>query len=123
MAEQGSLAQALEVLGDFFDSMSPYKQEQLKRMQQFNEKVKRFPRLFPRYFVDDSGKTPRVLDIQEEYPNAKYFQFGFHRGYQHVFDDKGVRLFMCEHGIFDKREDCQKAVEHLIELRSKPFEW
>lgn len=114
MAEQGSLDQAWEVLGDMFDSMDPHHQRELKRMQKMNERFKRFPSLFPKFIVDDRGNKPKVTNLQEEFPNAKYFQFGFSHGYQYIFDDQGHRLMMCMHGIFDRLEDAEEQLDYLM---------
>jgi len=114
MSEQGSIQQALEVLGDMFDSMSPSHQRELKRMQKMNERFKRFPSLFPKYVIDDRGNKPKVTNLKEEFPNVEYFQFGFQRGYQYIFDNNGYPLMMCMHGIFDKLEDAEEQLDYLI---------
>ena len=119
MAEQGSLEQAWEVLGDMFDSISPYRQSLLKRLQKDNEKFKRFPHLFPKFIIDDSSVKPTIVNLDEKYPDVKYFQFGFQRGYTYIFSDKGYPLMMAEHGCFYKLEDAKAQLDHLINVIRK----
>lgn len=76
----------------------------------------------PRYHLVD-GEPPRVLDIEEEYPRAKYgkLKFIYDRGYIWVGTADGVKLFESNHCCDYKREPVQEYVDYLIKLRTKDW--
>lgn len=76
----------------------------------------------PRYHLLD-GEPPRVLDIEKEYPRAKYgkLKFIYDRGYIWVGTADGIKLFESEHCYYYKREPVQEYVEYLIKKRAKDW--
>lgn len=71
--------------------------------------------MIPRYHLRDDI-TPTVVDVYELYPNQKLKLINYH-GYVYVGNEYGERYFMSMHCMSDDKEEVQKYVDKLIEIR------